>query len=68
MISSLCLSMIFSENRFPPIGAWPEGMLFRIMLWLRLPLYRTSEKGRKDCPTMANMPAEDGEIQVNVQM
>src|SRR5436190_98456 len=27
MISSLCLSMIFSENRFP---------LFRIMLWRRL--------------------------------
>jgi hypothetical protein len=20
------------ENRFPPIGSWPEGMLFRIML------------------------------------
>src|SRR5712692_3099383 len=32
MISSFCLSMIFSENRFPPIGSWPEGMLFRIML------------------------------------
>jgi hypothetical protein len=32
MISSLCLSMIFSENRLPPIGSWPEGMLFRIML------------------------------------
>jgi len=26
------LSVIFSENRFPPIGSWPEGMLFRIML------------------------------------
>jgi hypothetical protein len=25
--------MIFSENRFPPIGSWPEGMLFRIMLY-----------------------------------
>jgi hypothetical protein len=24
--------MILSENRFPPIGSWPEGMLFRIML------------------------------------
>jgi len=24
--------MIFSENRFPPIGSWPEGMLFPIML------------------------------------
>ena len=23
--------MIFSENRYPPIGSWPEGMLFRIM-------------------------------------
>ena len=28
-----CLSMIASENRCPPIGSWPEGMLFRIMLW-----------------------------------
>jgi hypothetical protein len=26
------LSMISSENRYPPIGSWPEGMLFRIML------------------------------------
>jgi hypothetical protein len=25
--------MIFSENRSPPIGSWPEGMLFRIMLY-----------------------------------
>jgi hypothetical protein len=25
-------SMIFSENRYPPIGSKPEGMLFRIML------------------------------------
>jgi hypothetical protein len=25
-------SMIFSENRHPPIGSKPEGMLFRIML------------------------------------
>jgi len=24
--------MIFSENRYPPIGSKPEGMLFRIML------------------------------------
>jgi hypothetical protein len=32
MISSLCLSMIFSEKRFPPIGSRPEGMLFRIIL------------------------------------
>jgi hypothetical protein len=32
MISSLCLSMIFSENRFPPIGSMPEGLLFRITL------------------------------------
>src|SRR5882672_10499799 len=24
--------MTFSENRYPPIGSWPEGMLFRIML------------------------------------
>ena len=28
------LSMIFSENRYPPIGSEPEGMLFRIMLYL----------------------------------
>jgi hypothetical protein len=48
--------MIFSENRFP---------LFRIMLWLRLPLHRTAEKGRKDCPTAANMTVKDGEIEVN---
>jgi hypothetical protein len=27
-----CLSMIFSENRFPPIGSLPDGMLFGIML------------------------------------
>jgi hypothetical protein len=30
-IRSPCLSMIFPENRFAPIGATPEGMLFRIM-------------------------------------
>ena len=30
-------SMIFSENRNPPIGSWPEGMLFRIMLEFSLP-------------------------------
>src|SRR5882672_2289544 len=37
---SFCLSMIprkrfafvARENRPPPIGSWPEGMLFRIML------------------------------------
>src|SRR3979409_747026 len=37
---SFCLSMISGqtlrvcprENRYPPIGSWPEGMLFRIML------------------------------------
>ncbi len=27
-----CLSMIVSENRYPPIGSWPEGLLFRSML------------------------------------
>jgi hypothetical protein len=41
MIAALCLSMISAqtrsafvarENRFPPIGSLPEGMLFRIML------------------------------------
>jgi hypothetical protein len=26
------LSMISSENRFPPIGVGAEGMLFQIML------------------------------------
>jgi hypothetical protein len=31
MISSLCLSMIFSENRYHP-RIKSEGMLFRIML------------------------------------
>jgi hypothetical protein len=51
--------MIFSENRFP---------LFRIMLWLRLPLHCTPEKGRKDCPTAVNMPVKGGEIEVNVPM
>ena len=25
--------MIFSKNRFPPVGSRPEGMLFRIMLY-----------------------------------
>jgi hypothetical protein len=29
---AFCLSMAFSENRIPPIGSKPEGMLFRIML------------------------------------
>jgi len=29
--STYYLSMIFSENRCPPIGSLPEGMLFRIM-------------------------------------
>jgi hypothetical protein len=29
---AFCLSMIFSENRIPPIGSKPEGKLFRIML------------------------------------
>jgi hypothetical protein len=29
---AFCLSMIFSENRFPPVGSKPEGKLFRIML------------------------------------
>ncbi len=27
-------SMIFSENRYPPIGSWPEGMLFGITGYL----------------------------------
>jgi hypothetical protein len=29
---AFCLSMIFSENRIPPVGSKPEGKLFRIML------------------------------------
>jgi hypothetical protein len=45
-----------SKNRFP---------LFRIMLGLRLPLHRTPEKGRKDCPTAANIPVKGGQIEVN---
>src|SRR6202043_363742 len=32
ILPSFCWSMISSENRFPPIGSGPEGMLFRIML------------------------------------
>jgi hypothetical protein len=32
MVKRLRWSMIFSENRFPPIGSKPEGMLFGIML------------------------------------
>jgi hypothetical protein len=30
--SSVLFEHDFSENRFPPIGSQPEGMLFRIML------------------------------------
>ena len=40
MISSLCLSMISSENRLLPIGSWPEGMLFRVMLQVLLPVLK----------------------------
>ena len=29
---AFCLSMIFSENRIPPVGSKPESKLFRIML------------------------------------
>jgi hypothetical protein len=43
------------ESRFLPIGSSPEGMLFRIMLWLRPALHRTGEKGRKDCAIAANI-------------
>src|SRR5258708_7350425 len=32
VVLAYCLSMISSENRRPPIGSLPEGMLFRIML------------------------------------
>src|ERR1700690_1059744 len=32
---------------------------------LRLPLHRTPEKGRKDCPTPANIPVKGGHIEVN---
>jgi hypothetical protein len=31
-VLDLWWSVIFSENRYPPIGSKPEGMLFRIML------------------------------------
>jgi hypothetical protein len=51
MISSPDLSMICLENQYP---------LFRIMLWLRLALHRTPEKGRKDCPATANIPVKGG--------
>ena len=27
-----------AENLFPPVGPWPEGMLFRIKLQLLLPV------------------------------
>jgi hypothetical protein len=51
--------MIFSENRFP---------LFRIML-VAPPFTLNTGKGRKDCPTMANVAAaKGGEIEVKVQM
>jgi hypothetical protein len=33
MISAQTRSaFVAKENRYPPIGSWPEGMLFRIML------------------------------------
>lgn len=38
IISALCLSIVFSENQFPPIESFPEGMPFRITLWLLLPM------------------------------
>ena len=31
-LAAVSWSMILSENRYPPIGSWPEGKLFRIML------------------------------------
>jgi hypothetical protein len=34
----MIFAFIPSENGFPPIGPWPEGMLFRIMLQLLLPV------------------------------
>ena len=38
MISAQTRSaFVARENRHPPIGAWPEGMLFRIMLWRLAP-------------------------------
>jgi hypothetical protein len=27
-----CLIAFSAENRYPPVGSWPEGMLFRKML------------------------------------
>jgi len=34
---ALCFAFVPRENRYPLIGSWPEGMLFRIMLLARKP-------------------------------
>jgi hypothetical protein len=34
------------------------------MLWVRLPLHGTAEKGRKDCTIGDNIGLKDGEIEV----
>jgi hypothetical protein len=36
---------MFLENRFPPIGSWPEGKLFLIMLWNYSPRVETERRG-----------------------
>ena len=45
--------MIFSENRYLPIGSWPKGMLFRIMLefslpWIKLSILNCARVGDDD--------------------
>jgi hypothetical protein len=55
MISLVGLKHGLFENRAPVFG---------IMRWLRLPLHGTPEKGRKDCPSAANMTVKGGEIEV----
>src|SRR6267142_4569768 len=72
---SFCLSMIFSENRYPPIGSWPEGMLFRIMLWKSSCSIRPSRRWRShSCsiqlagppiaylPSPNSLPAQDSPV------
>jgi hypothetical protein len=55
MTSSVCLEHDLPKNRFS---------LFRIMLWLRLPLRLMSEKGRKDCSVAAIYRLKDSEFDV----
>jgi len=58
--------MIFSENRYSPIGSWPEGMLFRIMLWraavdepaLKMPAAEMNAAPRSVAITSAHVAAD----------